>query len=450
MSSDDRSRSPSPGHARFAELLERVLPRGVAVHARRAAARAEGPFVVDEEGNRLLDFASGIGALATGHRHPQVIAAVREQLDRLVHTCFSVIAYRPYVELAARLVELAPGDDPRKAVLFNSGAEAVENAVKVARAATGRGAVLCFEGAFHGRTLLALGLTSRTDTYKRGFGPFPGDLYRVPYPYCYRCPLGKDPTGCGIACTALLDRALEVLVDAEDLAAVVIEPVLGEGGFVPAPPEFLRAVRTFCDRTGAVMIVDEVQTGFGRTGTLFAIEQAGVVPDLLVLAKSLASGFPLSAVVGRADLLDAVQVGGLGGTYGGNPVACAAALATLDVIEQEGLPARARELGTVIRKRLEAWRTRYPEHLGDVRGLGAMLAVELVRDARSREPWPDLAKAWTAACLEEGVLVLTAGTAGNVVRLLVPLVIPLPVLEDGLDRMERALETAFARAAPGR
>ncbi len=432
------------------DLLDRVLPRGVAIHAPRVATAGEGAVLRDEEGRELIDFASGIGALATGHRHPRVLAAVRDQLDRLVHTCFSVVPYRPYVELVARLVELAPGAFPKKGVLFNSGAEAVENAVKIARAATGRGAVLCFEGAFHGRTLLALALTGRADPYKRGFGPFPGDVYRVPYPSCYRCPVGREPATCDLACRHLLDRALETLVDETDLAAVLVEPQLGEGGFVPAPGGFLRAIRAFCDRTGAVMIVDEVQTGFGRTGSLFAIEQAGVDPDILVLAKSLASGFPLSAVVGRAELLDAVRPGGLGGTYGGNPVACAAALATLDVVLEEDLPGRALEIGRVIRSRLEGWQARHPEHLGDVRGLGAMLAVELVRDRESREPWPELARSWTAACLEEGVLVLAAGTAGNVVRLLVPLVIPFPLLEDGLDRMGRALEAALAGAAPGR
>ncbi len=438
----------------LAALVARVLPPGLAVHAPVGAATATGAVITGEDGRRWIDFASGIGTLATGHRHPRVMAAAREQLDRLVHTCFSVMAYRPYAELVARLVELAPGDFPRKGVLFNSGAEAVENAIKVARAATGRGAILCFEGAFHGRTLLTLALTGRVSPYKKGFGPFPGDVYRVPYPYCYRCPVGRERASCRVECRDLLARALAGYVDPGDLAAVVIEPQLGEGGFVPAPAEFLRAVREACDRAGAVLIVDEVQTGFGRTGTLFAIEQAGVAPDLLVLGKSLASGFPLSAVVGRADLLDAVQPGGLGGTYGGNPVACAAALATLDVIRDEDLPGRAREIGRTARARLEDWQRAHPEQVGDVRGLGAMLAVEVVRDRASREPWPALAREWTRACFEEGVLVLTAGVAGNVVRLLPPLVIEPALLRDGLDRMERALATALERvggsAAGGR
>jgi 4-aminobutyrate aminotransferase/(S)-3-amino-2-methylpropionate transaminase len=375
-----------------------------------------------------------------------VITAVKRQLDRFLHTCFSVTPYRLYGRVVERLVELTPGDFPKKGVLFNSGAEAVENAVKIARHATGRGTVLCFAGAFHGRTLLTLTLTSKVSTYKHGFGPFCPDVVRIPYPYCYRCPVGLEPGGCGTACTGLLDEAITAWADPADLAAVVIEPQLGEGGFVPAPPEFLRAVRDLCDRTGAVMVADEVQTGFGRTGRLFAVEHAGVAPDLMTVAKSLAGGLPLSAVVGRAELLDSVQRGGLGGTFGGNPLACAAALAVMEMMERDDLPARAAALGERIGRRLAAWQRRYPEHLGDVRGLGAMRAVELVRDAASREPAPELASAWTGACLEEGVIVLTAGVRGNVVRLLPPLVITGTEMEEALDRMERALDRTMEEA----
>ncbi|MDQ7008613.1 MAG: aspartate aminotransferase family protein [Acidobacteriota bacterium] len=423
------------------------MPRALATLTDRLAAHAEGAWVTDTAGRTYLDFATGIGTLATGHRHPKVLAAVRRQLDRLVHTCYSVMPYESYQELVGRLIDLTPGSFPKRGLLLNSGAEAVENALKIARAATGRPAVLCFEGAFHGRTLLALGLTSKTSTYKRGFGPYPGEIYRVPYPYCYRCPVGREPATCSVDCRRLLEEALATHVDGRALAAVLIEPQLGEGGGAVAPFPFLQAIRELCDRTGAVMVVDEVQTGFGRTGSLFAVEQAGVEPDLMVMAKSLASGFPISAVVGRAELFDGIQVGGLGGTYGGNPVSCAAALATLEVIVGQRLPERARRLGAVMRRRMQLWQERYPEYLGDLRGLGAMLALEVVSDRQTRRPLPALARAWSQACLDEGLLLLTAGVHGNVVRVLIPLIISDADLNEGLERMERALETAVASLA---
>ncbi len=353
--------------------------------------------------------------------------------------------YKPYLDVVERLCALCPGEFPKKGLLFNSGAEAVENAVKIARSAKGRSAILCFEGAFHGRTLLALSLTSKTDPYKRGFDPFCPDVVRVPYPYCYRCPVGRHPEHCQVECRELLERAVDSYVDSQALAAIVIEPQLGEGGFVPAPAEFLRSVRRLCDRSGAVMIVDEVQTGFGRTGSLFAIEQASVIPDLMVLAKSLAAGFPLSAVVGRAELMDGIQVGGLGGTYGGNPVSCAAALAVLNIIEQEDLPSRAREIGKAVRKRMEKWQRAYPRQIGDLRGLGAMLALELVKDSETREPFPELTKAWVTHSIDQGVLVLSSGVHSNVIRLLVPLTMSDQELNQGLDGMEQALGHAMLK-----
>ncbi len=426
-------------HQRTMQWLRNLVPEAVSVAAPVPIARAEGAWIEDELGHRFLDLASGIGTLNVGHRPSEVVDAVREQLGRFIHTCFSVAPYRLYGEVVERLVRLTPGSFPKKGVLFNSGAEAVENAIKIARHATGRGTVLCFSGAFHGRTLLTLTLTSKVSSYKHGFGPFCSDVVRIPYPYCYRCPVGLEPGGCGTACTALLDEAMAAWADPGDLAAVVIEPELGEGGFVPAPPAFLRAVREMCARTGAVMVADEVQTGFGRTGRLFAMEHSGVVPDLVTMAKSLAGGLPLSAVVGRAELFDSVQRGGLGGTFGGNPLACAAAMAVLDMMERNNLPARAEALGERIGERLQAWRRRYPDRIGDVRGLGAMKAVELVTDAGTKAPEADVAAAWTAASLEEGVIVLTAGVRGNVVRLLPPLVITDAELDEALDRMERAL-----------
>jgi 4-aminobutyrate aminotransferase/(S)-3-amino-2-methylpropionate transaminase len=420
--------------------LRTLVPEAVSVAAPIMAVRAEGAWIDDEAGRRYLDLASGIGTLNVGHRPPEVVAAIGEQLDRFLHTCFSVAPYRLYGQVVERLIALTPGTFPKKGVLFNSGAEAVENAVKIARAATGRGTVLCFAGAFHGRTLLTLTLTSKVSTYKHGFGPFCPEVVRIPFPYCYRCPIGLEAADCGTACTALLDEAMEAWADPEDLAAVVIEPQLGEGGFVPAPPAFLHAIRKLCDRTGAVMVADEVQTGFGRTGRFFAVEHSKVVPDLVTVAKSLAGGLPLSAVVGRAELFDAIQPGGLGGTFGGNPLACAAALAVMDLMERDALPARAVALGERIGIRLESWQHRYPERIGETRGLGAMKALELVRDRDSKQPAPELATAWTHFCLEEGVLVLKAGIAANVVRLLPPLTITDTEMDEALDRMGRALD----------
>lgn len=422
---------------------ERLLPRALGSGKKAFAAHAKGSLITDIEGKQYIDLAAGIGTLNAGHCPEAVVAALTEQIQALLHTCFQVFPYSVYLDVVERLVGLFPGEGPTKGILFNSGAEAVENAIKIARNATGRSSVLCFEGAFHGRTLLALSLTSKTKTYKRGFGPFCSEVYRIPFPYCYRCPVGADPSSCGTACTGLLDRVIKGYVDAQSLAAVVIEPVLGEGGFVPCPPEFMQAVRRFCDQTGAVMIVDEVQTGFARTGTTFAIEQSGVSPDLLVLAKSIAAGLPLSAVVGRAELLDAVQPGGLGGTYGGNPVACAAALATIDTMKHQQLTERAQALGRLIETRLGSWAAKYPDRIGDVRGLGAMRAVELVLPG-GKEPDAELASAWTRACRRHGVVVLTAGVLGNVVRLLPPLVISEETLDAALDGMEHALAEVLA------
>jgi 4-aminobutyrate aminotransferase/(S)-3-amino-2-methylpropionate transaminase len=425
-------------NAQLAERHRRLVPDALAP-AFAYARRASGSFIEDVEGRQLLDFASGIGTVGIGHSPPDVVAAIHEQAERFLHTCFQVVPYEAYLAVVERLVGLVPGDHPKKGILFNSGAEAVENAVKVARHATGRGAVLCFDGAFHGRTLLTLSLTSKVSTYKRGFGPFVADVVRVPFSYCYRCPVGLEPSRCSVECSRFLDDALAGYVDPDDLAAIVIEPILGEGGFVPAADAFLRRAREICDRTGAVLIADEVQSGFGRTGRMFAIEHSGVVPDLVTLAKSLAGGLPLSALVGRADLLDAVQKGGLGGTYAGNPVACAAALAALDLMEREDLPGRANRMGETMRARFERWQERHP-FVGDVRGVGAMLALELVTDRATKEPDAARTQRWMDACNEEHLVVLKAGVHGNVLRVMPPLTIADEELADGLDRMERALE----------
>ncbi len=429
-----------PG-ARSRALLERrqrAVPRGVPLAAPIAIVSGENAVVTDADGNRLIDFAGGIGTLNTGHRHPAVVAAAKGQLDRLIHTSFQVAAYEPYLDAAERLNALAPGDFPKKTMFVNSGAEAVENAVKIARIHTGRPAVLGFEHAFHGRTLLTMTLTSKVMPYKKGFGPFAPEVYRLPYPYCYRC---DEPRAAGECCRASRGR-FEALVashvDPDALAAVIVELQLGEGGFVPAPLAFVAMLAEFCRDHGIDLIDDEIQTGFGRTGRMFAAEHYDLAPDLLVTAKSLAGGLPLGAVTGRAEVMDAAHVGGLGGTFAGNPVALAAAVAVLDLLKREDVAGRAVRLGERLRGRLLALAERCPA-IGDVRGLGAMVAMELVQHRTSKEPAKELAGKLQAAALQRGLLLLTAGTYGNVIRILVPLTVEDAVVDEGMAVLERTL-----------
>ena len=426
--------------SRTEELLNRrraAVPRGVFNVAPIFADSAEGVWLHDVDGKTYLDFAGGLGVLNVGHRHPHVLAALRAQLDRYLHTCFHVAMYEPYVALAERLNEITPGDFPKKTMLVNSGAEAVENAVKIARAATGRKAVITFEHAFHGRTLLGLSLTSKVDPYKVAFGPFAPEVYRVPYPYPYRCPQKHSGT-CTAHVIATIEEAFRVQVDADDVAAVIIEPVTGEGGFIVPPPDFLPALADLCRQHGILLIADEVQTGFGRTGRVFAVEHAGVEPDLLVAGKSLASGLPLASVTGRADLMEAPQVGGLGGTYGGNPLACVAALAVIDVMQREGFLERAQAIGVHVLARFQTMQRRFPI-IGDVRGLGAMVGMELVEDRESKTPARAATAQVLAGCLERGLLILKSGVYDNVIRILAPLVISDEDLERGLNILEEAL-----------
>jgi len=427
---------PGPRSREILTRLEAVVSSALAVYLPVVAAEAHGATLTDVDGNTFIDFAGGVGCLNVGHTHAHVTDAVQEQAARFLHTDFTIVPYEVYVEVAERLVALAPFDGPAKAAFFNAGTEAVENAVKFARAYTGRPAVIGFEGAFHGRTLLSLTLTSKTHPYKAGLGPFAPEVYRVPFPYEYRGVDARDALDA-------LQRALITQVAAENVAAVVIEPVLGEGGFVVAPPEFLRGVRAICDENGIVLVVDEVQTGFGRTGRMFAIEHSGVEPDLLIVAKSIAAGLPLSGVLGKAEIMDAPGEGGVGGTYVGNPVALAAAAAVLDVIEDEGLVDRAARIGDVIRGRMQEWQRRHPQ-IGDVRGLGAMLAIELVDDPESKRPAPELASAVAEAAAERGLLLLKAGTHSNCIRVLCPLVISDSELEEALGVWGEALEAVLA------
>jgi 4-aminobutyrate aminotransferase/(S)-3-amino-2-methylpropionate transaminase len=400
------------------------------------AAEAHGATLIDVDGNTFIDFTGGVGCLNVGHSHPKVVAAAREQLERFSHTDFTIVPYEPYVELAERLLERTPISGPTKAAFFNAGTEAVENAVKFARAYTKRPAVIAFEGGFHGRTLLSLSLTSKTHPYKAGLGPFAPEVYRVPFAQDYRGPDAR-------AALAAIERTLITQVAAETVAAIVVEPVQGEGGFHVAPPEFLAGIRRICDDNGIVLVVDEVQTGFGRTGKLFAIEHYEVEADLITIAKSIAAGLPLSGVLGRAEIMDAPGPNAIGGTYVGNPVAQAAALAVLDVIDEEGVVERANAIGDTMHARMLDWQGRFAE-IGDVRGLGAMLAIELVHDRESKDPAPELVSAICAEAFRNGLLLMSAGIYSNVVRVLVPLTIGDGELDEALAVWERALETVLA------
>ncbi|MBP6216570.1 MAG: 4-aminobutyrate--2-oxoglutarate transaminase [Luteimonas sp.] len=411
-----------------------AIPRGVGTALPVFAARAENAELWDVEGRRFVDFAGGIAVLNVGHRHPKVMAAVRAQLELYTHACFQVTAYEPYVALAERLNALAPVEGPAKTILFSTGAEAVENAVKIARIATGRHAVVAFGGGFHGRSFMAMALTGKTAPYKNGFGPLPGGVYHLPFP---------DARG-GADVARSLDALHELFkadVAADDVAAIILEPVQGEGGFRQAPTELLQALRQIADAHGIVLIVDEVQTGFGRTGRMFAIEHSGVKPDLITVAKSLGGGLPLSGVIGRAELMDAAPPGGLGGTYAGSPPACAAALAVLDVIEQEGLLARADAIGGRMLAQLQAWTGRTDLlPIGHVRGVGAMIAFDLLRERGGDAVDPAATQAVLKRAHALGLIVLGCGAQGEAIRLLFPLTIPDAVLDEGMALLEQALQ----------
>ena len=400
------------------------------------AQEGRGATLTDVDGNVFIDFTGGVGCLNVGHAHPRVVEAATEQLGRFVHTDFTVVPYEPYIELAERLLALAPFREPAKAVFFNAGTEAVENAVKFARLYTKRPAVIAFEGAFHGRTLLSMTLTSRPHPYKLGMGPLAPEVYRAPFPQDYRGPDAETAL-------AELRQLFLTQVAAEQVAAIIVEPVQGEGGFLPAGQQFMQGLRSICDEHGICLIDDEVQTGYGRTGKLFAIEHYGVEPDLITVAKSIAGGFPLSGVLGKAEILDAAHDGAVGGTYVGNPVAQAAALAVLDVIDEEGLIDRASAIGDTIRTRMLAWQERFPA-IAEVRGLGAMLAIELVEDRATKQPAPKLVQAVIDAALERGLLLLKAGVHGNVIRVLTPLVITDAELDEALAVWEDALADVLA------
>jgi 4-aminobutyrate aminotransferase / (S)-3-amino-2-methylpropionate transaminase / 5-aminovalerate transaminase len=430
-----RTGIPGPRSKEILERKERVIADPLSIFLPVVIEHGEGATLTDVDGNTFIDFTGGVGCLNVGHANPRVTEAVQEQAAKFLHTDFTIVPYEVYVTLAERLVASVPISGPAKAAFFNAGTEAIENAIKFARAYTKRPAVIAFEGGFHGRTLLSLTLTSKTHPYKAGLGPFAPEVYRLPFAQDYRGPSAREAL-------AALERALVTTVAAESVAAIVIEPVQGEGGFVVAPQEFLEGIRRICDDNAIVLVIDEVQTGFGRTGRMWGIEHYDVEPDLLTVAKSIAGGLPLSGVIGRAAIMDAPGDSAIGGTYVGNPVAQAAALAVLDVFEEDGLVDRAGQIGEVIRSRMQSWQQRW-DAVGDVRGLGAMLAIELVHDRGTRDPAPELATAVVEAAAARGLLLLKSGIYSNCIRVLVPLVISEAELDEALGVWEEALGTAL-------
>ncbi len=429
---------PGPKSRELLARRQEFVARGIASTMNVFAAKADGAIIEDVDGNRYIDFAGGIGVMNIGHTRPEVTRAIAEQAAKFTHTCFSVMMYESYIALAERLVKLTPGEFPKKALFFNSGAEAVENAVKIARWATGRPAIIVFDNAFHGRTLMTMTMTSKVQPYKYRFGPYAPEVYRAPYPYPYR--MNMTPQEATAFCIQELERMFVGEVAPDQVAAVIIEPVQGEGGFMVAPPGFLRALKAVCEKYNMLFVADEIQSGFCRTGRMFAVEHDGVEPDLMIIAKSMGAGMPISGVVGRAEIMDAPSPGTLGGTYSGNPVACAAALAVLDLYEKEDLAARSREIGHVITQRFLKLQESFPM-IGDVRGLGGMVAMELVKDPTTKEPDSHAASEILAAAHHRGLVLIKAGMYDNVLRVLVPLCVTDEQLNRGLDIFEDALAT---------
>ncbi|MED0959149.1 4-aminobutyrate--2-oxoglutarate transaminase [Bacillus paramycoides] len=420
------------------ERRKNAVPEGPYNITELYVQSAKGAIITDVDGNELIDFAGGIGMQNVGHCHPKVVKAIQNQVESSIHSCFHVAPYESYIALAERLNELTPGDFKKKTMFANSGAEAVENAVKIARKATGRSAIVSFERAYHGRTLMTMSLTSKVKPYKHGFGPFAPEVYKLPYPYYYRADEGLTQEEVDAQILAYFERFMLEEVASDNIAAIILEPLQGEGGFIVPTTTFMRGVRNICDKYGIVMIADEIQTGFARTGSLFAMDHFGVAPDLMTFSKSIAAGMPLSAITGRAELMDASGPGQLGGTFSGSPVACAAALAVLDVIEEENLVKRAIEIGERMMEVFNSWKDKY-EVVGDVRGIGAMTAIELVKDKETKEPATEEVKAIMKETHSKGVITISAGIYSNVLRFLPPLVITDEQLEEGLTIIEAAI-----------
>jgi 4-aminobutyrate aminotransferase/(S)-3-amino-2-methylpropionate transaminase len=431
---------PGPNSKQMLELREKYVPRGVFNTVISFVEEAKDALITDIDGNTFIDFASGLASVNVGHSREEIVEALGDQIEKYLHTCFHVFMYEPYVRLAEKLAEVTPGNFPKKTMFVNSGAEAVENAVKIARYFTKRKSVITFEHAFHGRTLLTMTLTSKLRYYKFGFGPFAPEVYRMPYAYPYRCPVGAGGSNCAVACLEHFKSFFKTHVDPEEVAAVIIEPVTGEGGFIVPPPEFLPGIAKICRENGIVFIVDEVQTGFGRTGEMFAVNHYDLEPDMMVMGKSIASGLPLGAVTGRTEIMDAPEFGSLGGTFGGNPLSCVAALKVIEIIQETGFMEHARKVGDIINQRLKDMHEKYAM-VGDARGLGAMAAIELVRDRDTKEPAKEETAEVLKQCHKNGLVIMKAGAFDNVVRLLVPLVITEDLLSRGLDILENAVRT---------
>ncbi len=426
------------------EKKQQFVAQGISALAPIFVESAKGAVLKDIDGNDYLDFYGGIGVVNAGHCPESVVTAIKEQAEKLLHTCFMVGMYEPYVELAEKLCQITSGDHAKKAMFVNSGAEAVENAIKIAKAYTKRPGVISFEGGFHGRTLLTMSLTSKVKPYKHEFGPFAPEVYKAPAANCYRCMYKSEYPSCNMACLEHFERFFISEVEPEKIAAMIIEPVQGEGGFIVPPKEFLIGLKKICEKHGIVFIADEVQSGFARTGKMFACEHYGVVPDLMTMAKGIASGMPLSAVVGKAEIMDAPTPGRIGGTYGGNPVSCAAALATIDLMEKENLSDKAAKIGRIIVSRMKELQRKYPQ-IGDVRGLGSMVAIELVKDPLTKEPHKEAVPAIIQECFKRGLLTMGAGIFGNVIRFLPPLVITDEQLETGLKIFEKSLDQVLGK-----
>jgi 4-aminobutyrate aminotransferase/(S)-3-amino-2-methylpropionate transaminase len=422
----------------LSELRKNVIPPGYRSGTTVYVESAKGAVIRAIDGKEYVDFAGGIGVMTVGHSHPKVVAAIKDQAEKFTHTCFMVVPYESAVRLAEKLCQIAPGSTPKSTLFVNSGSEAVENSVKIARYYTKRQAIIALEHGYHGRTQLAMTLTSKVNPFKLGFGPFAPEVYHIPAPYCYRCSFGLKYPGCSIHCADYLNDFLKNQVGAECTAAVIAEPLLGEGGFITPPPEYFTKLTGICRANGIVFIDDEIQAGTGRTGKMFAIEHFGIEPDIITLAKGFAAGMPLSAVIGKKEIMNSVHPGGLGGTYGANPVACRAALAVMDIFGEENLLQKAQILGKKIRERLSGWQSRF-EMIGDVRGLGPMLAIELVGDRETKKPATEEASALVKYCVDHGVVILLCGTFNNVIRFLPPLVITDQELNKGLSVVEEGL-----------
>jgi 4-aminobutyrate aminotransferase/(S)-3-amino-2-methylpropionate transaminase len=433
---------PGPKSKPLVEKKLKYVANAFSLYLPAIVDRAEGALFWDVDGNCFIDFAGGVGVLNVGHCPPGIVKAIQDQVAKFIHTDFSIVPYECLIDLAGRLAELAPGPTPKKCGFFNCGAEAVENSVKIAKKATGRKGIITFECAFHGRTLMAMTLTSRVKPYKEGFGPFAGEVYRIPFAYCYRCSYGKTYPACNLYCADALERFFLTTVSAQEIAAVIVEPVQGEGGFIVPPKGYFKRLREITEKHGILLICDEVQTGFGRTGTLFAMEQFdGVEPDLMCVAKSLAAGMPLSGVIGKRDIMDMPEDSTIGGTYVGNPVACVAALHVLDQIDRERLLDRSMAIGARLMEAFRGLQDSY-DCIGDVRGLGAMVAIEFVKDRIGKKPAPEIASAVVKAAMKKGLLLLKAGVEGNCIRCLAPLVITDEQLEEAIEIIGKSLAEA--------